>query len=301
TGTVVVDTPANDVYVNGSTVSTTITGTAGGNFENLVPSKEPAVTSITDSIDNTTVTLSATPTVSETGAITYTASIIDAQGNPVKVTGSDVVVTLANSETITIPVGQSGASINVNAPNDVYTGAAPIKTEITTTSGGNFENLGADKTPVETTVTDRIDDTAVTLTASPSTVEGGPITYTATITDAQGNLVKVTGSDVVVTLANGETITIPVGQSGASINVNAPNDAYNGAEPIKTSITGTTGGDFENLGSNKTPVETTVTDKVDTTTVTLSATPSVDENGTITYTATLTDAQGQAVTAHNGP
>ncbi|WP_256832528.1 immunoglobulin-like domain-containing protein, partial [Pseudomonas sp. Pse1] len=53
TGTVVVDTPANDVYVNGSTVSTTITGTTGGNFENLVPSTTPAVTTISDSLDAT--------------------------------------------------------------------------------------------------------------------------------------------------------------------------------------------------------------------------------------------------------
>ncbi|MEB0099665.1 immunoglobulin-like domain-containing protein, partial [Pseudomonas sp. DC1.2] len=100
------------------------------------------------------------------------------------------------------------------------------------------------------------------------------------------------GSDVVVTLGNGEKITIPVGQTGASINVNAPNDVYNGAAPVKTEITGTTGGDFENLGANKTPVETTVTDKVDDTTVTLTATPTVNESGTITYTATLTDAKG---------
>ncbi|MFL8992294.1 immunoglobulin-like domain-containing protein, partial [Pseudomonas azerbaijanorientalis] len=57
TGTVVVGTPANDVYVNGSTVSTTITGTTGGNFENLVPNTAPAVTTITDSVDNTGLTL----------------------------------------------------------------------------------------------------------------------------------------------------------------------------------------------------------------------------------------------------
>ncbi|MDI3188027.1 immunoglobulin-like domain-containing protein, partial [Pseudomonas paracarnis] len=49
TGSVVVDTPANDVYNNGSTVSTTITGATGGNFENLVPNTTPAVTTITDS------------------------------------------------------------------------------------------------------------------------------------------------------------------------------------------------------------------------------------------------------------
>ncbi|KJZ33047.1 immunoglobulin-like domain-containing protein, partial [Pseudomonas fluorescens] len=43
-GSVNVPTAANDVYVNGSTVSTTITGTTGGNFENLVPNTTPAVT-----------------------------------------------------------------------------------------------------------------------------------------------------------------------------------------------------------------------------------------------------------------
>jgi hypothetical protein len=46
-----VPTPANDVYNNGSTVTTTITGATGGNFENLVPNLTPAVTTITDSID----------------------------------------------------------------------------------------------------------------------------------------------------------------------------------------------------------------------------------------------------------
>ncbi|MDB6447235.1 hypothetical protein PII47_28030, partial [Pseudomonas sp. 21TX0197] len=62
TGTVAVDTPANDVYNNGSTVSTTITGATGGSFENLVPSTTPAVTTITDSADATGLTLSASET-----------------------------------------------------------------------------------------------------------------------------------------------------------------------------------------------------------------------------------------------
>ncbi|MBD9609865.1 immunoglobulin-like domain-containing protein, partial [Pseudomonas sp. PDM08] len=69
TGSVNVETPANDVYNNGSTVSTTITGATGGNFENLVPSTTPAVTTITDSIDNTGLSLSATSTVVEGGQI----------------------------------------------------------------------------------------------------------------------------------------------------------------------------------------------------------------------------------------
>ncbi|WP_415842738.1 immunoglobulin-like domain-containing protein, partial [Pseudomonas reidholzensis] len=51
------------------------------------------------------------------------------------------------------------------------------------------------------------DTTTVTLTATPSVAEGGTIVYTASV-DA-----PVTGSPVVVTLANGQSITIAVGQS----------------------------------------------------------------------------------------
>ncbi|MBA1271720.1 hypothetical protein G7029_30175, partial [Pseudomonas carnis] len=99
-GTVVVDTPVNDVYNNGSTVSTTITGATGGNFENLVPNTTPAVTTITDSIDTTTVTLTAGSTVTEGGQITYTATLTNPAQTPVN-------VTLSNGSVITIKAGES--------------------------------------------------------------------------------------------------------------------------------------------------------------------------------------------------
>ena len=74
-GSVVFETPANDVYNNGSTVNTTITNATGGNFENLVTDPKAAETAITDSIDTTTVTLSTTDTaINEGGQITYTAT-----------------------------------------------------------------------------------------------------------------------------------------------------------------------------------------------------------------------------------
>nr|WP_249353014.1 immunoglobulin-like domain-containing protein [Pseudomonas asiatica] len=60
-------TPANDVYNNGSTVSTTITDATGGNFEQLTPNPTPAQTTINDSVDTTTATLTATPSVTEGG------------------------------------------------------------------------------------------------------------------------------------------------------------------------------------------------------------------------------------------
>ncbi|UST59087.1 retention module-containing protein [Pseudomonas moraviensis] len=384
TGTVTVDAPKDDVYKDAGKVEVTIEGATGGNFENLVPSSVPAVTNVTDTIDTSTVKLTADTSVAEGGTVTYTATV----GAPV--TGSPVVVTLANGQNITIAVGQTTGSITYTAPNDALTGNAPLTNSITGVSGGNFENLVADKTPVSTSVTDVADTTNLSLSATGSVAEGGQITYTATLTNAAGSPVTVTlsngavitikagetsgtatvpapsddvykdagsvqatitsatggnfeslvpsttpavtqvtdtidtstvkltadtsvaeggtvtytatvgapvtGSPVVVTLANGQNITIAVGQTSGIATFTAPNDALTGNAPLTNSITGVSGGNFENLVADKTPVSTSVTDVADTTNLSLSATGSVVEGGQITYTATLTNAAGSPVT-----
>nr|WP_146469949.1 retention module-containing protein [Pseudomonas carnis] len=277
TGTVVVDTPVNDVYNNGSTVSTTITGATGGNFENLVPNTTPAVTTITDSIDTTTVTLTAGSTVTEGGQITYTATLTNPAQMPVN-------VTLSNGSVITIKAGESTGSVVVDTPaNDVYNNGSTVSTTITGATGGNFENLVPNTTPAVTTITDSIDTTTVTLTAGSTVTEGGQITYTATLTNPAQTPVNVT-------LSNGSVITIKAGESTGSVVVDTPaNDVYNNGSTVSTTITGATGGNFENLVPNTTPAVTTITDSIDTTTVTLTAGSTVTEGGQITYTATLTN------------
>ncbi len=384
TGTVTVDAPKDDVYKDAGKVEVTIKDATGGNFENLVPSTAPAVTEVTDTIDTTTVKLTATESAAEGGTVTYTATV----GAPV--TGSPVTVTLANGQSITIEVGKTTGTITTTAPNDALNGHTPLTNSITGVSGGNYENLVADKTPVSTTVTDTVDTTNLTLSATDSVAEGGSIVYTATLTNPAGtpvtvtlsngavitieagkttgtvtvdapkddvykdagkvevtikdatggnfeNLVPstvpavtdvtdtidtstvkltatesaaeggtvtytatvgapVTGSPVTVTLANGQSITIEVGKTTGTVTTTAPNDALNGHTPLTNSITGVSGGNYENLVADKTPVSTTVTDTVDTTNLNLSATPEVNEGGQITYTATLTNAAGTPVT-----
>ncbi|RON44440.1 LapA family giant adhesin [Pseudomonas frederiksbergensis] len=284
TGSVIVETPANDVYNNGSTVSTTITGTTGGNFEQLTPSTEPALTTITDSKDTTTLSLSATDSVAEGGSIVYTANLTNAAGTP-------VTVTLSNGAVITIAAGATTGSVTVAAPaDDVYKDAGKVETTISTATGGNFENLVPSTVPAVTNVTDTIDTSVVTLTATSTVAEGGTVVYTASVG------APVTGAPVIVTLANGQTITIDIGKSSGTVNAVAPNDVLNGHAPLTTSITDVSGGNYENLVANKAPVSTTVTDTADTTTLSLSATDSVAEGGSIVYTATLTNAAGTPVT-----
>ncbi|SDA76401.1 surface adhesion protein, partial [Pseudomonas sp. NFPP18] len=283
-GSIDVPAPANDVYKNGDTIEVGITKAEGGNFENLQPSPDKAVTTVTDSIDDTGLSLSATDTVAEGGSIVYTATLTNPAGTP-------VTVTLSNGAVITIAAGATSGTATVAAPaDDVYKDAGKVEVTITKADGGNFENLVTDPAPAVTDVTDTIDTSTVSLTATPSVAEGGTVVYTASVT------APVTGSPVVVTLSNGQTITIPVGESSASVNFTAPNDALAGGSSLSTTITKADGGNYEKLEISDKPAETSVTDTPDTTTLSVTATDTVAEGGSIVYTATLTNAAGTPVT-----
>ncbi|MEG2798008.1 MAG: hypothetical protein RR958_25505, partial [Pseudomonas sp.] len=197
---------------------------------------------------------------------------------------TDLTITLSNGSVIVIPAGSTTGTVNVPlAPNDsVYNDTTQIDVTVTGTTGGNGITVTPPTTPATTQVTDTIDTTTVTLTTAPNVTEGGQITYTATLTNPAQ-------TPVTVTLSNGSTITIDAGQTTGTVNVPTPaNDVYNNGSTVSTTITGATGGNFENLVPNPTPAVTTITDSVDNTGLTLTATGSVTEGGQITYTATLT-------------
>ncbi|QLG90545.1 retention module-containing protein [Pseudomonas yamanorum] len=285
TGTVNVPLAPNDSpYIDPSQISVTVTGTTGGTNLVLTVDPTPAVTQITDTIDTTTVTLTAAETVTEGGQITYTATLTNPAQTP-------VTVTLSNGSVINIEAGKSTGTVVVNTPpNDVYNNGSTVTTTITTATGGNFEHLVPNTTPAVTTITDSVDNTGLSLTATNTVTEGGQITYTATLTNPAQ-------TPVTVTLSNGSVIIIKAGESVGTVVVDTPpNDVYVNGSTVTTSITGTTGGNFENLVPNTTPAVTTITDSVDTTTVTLTAPGDVNEGGQITYTATLSNKAGTDVT-----
>ena len=283
-GTATVAAPGDDPYIDASTVSATIATATGGNFESLQIDPAAASTNVTDDVDATAVSLSATANVAEGGSIVYTATLTNAAQTP-------VTVTLSTGQTITIAAGATTGSVSILAPtDDVYVDGSTVSRTIATATGGNFESLVVNPAAAATTVSDTIDTTTATLTATPSVVEGGTITWTVSLT------APVTGSAVTVTLAGGQTITIPVGASSGTATGTAPDDVFAGGGSVANNIASISGGNFEQLTPNTAPVTTAVTDDADATTVTLTATPSVVEGGSIVYTAALTNAAQTAVT-----
>jgi hypothetical protein len=289
TGTVSVAAPGEDVYLDSSTVSRSITGATGGNFESLAASTVAATTSISDTTDATTVSLTASPSIAEGGSITYTASLgAAAQGQ--------VLVTITGGSIITIASGASSGTVSVAAPGeDVYLDSSTVSRGITGATGGNFESLAASTVAATTSISDTTDATTVSLTASPSIAEGGSITYTASLgAAAQGQ--------VLVTITGGSIITIASGASSGTVSVAAPGeDVYLDSSTVSRSITGATGGNFESLAASTVAATTSISDTTDATTVSLTASPSVAEGGSITYTASLgAAAQGQVLVTITG-
>ncbi|NOO26116.1 immunoglobulin-like domain-containing protein, partial [Klebsiella pneumoniae] len=135
---------------NGSTVSVTIESATGGNFEQLTPNPTPAQTTINDSVDNTTATLTATPSVTEGGEITYTITLTNKDGLPIN-NHSALTFTLSDGKTvITVPANGTVGTATVTAPDNVYVGTNdPVIKSIATVEGadvGKFEQLTLEKT-----------------------------------------------------------------------------------------------------------------------------------------------------------
>src|SRR3546814_12565834 len=85
-----------------------------------------------------------------------------------------------------------------------------------TPTGGNYEAIATAGT-VSNTVVDTVDDTTLSLSATPTVAEGGSITYTASLTNAAATALTVT-------LSNGAVTHIAAGASRGTAVVAAPTD-----------------------------------------------------------------------------
>jgi hypothetical protein len=256
------------------------------------------------------VTLSTgAASIAETsGTTTVTATLTAASGLATTVTlgltGTATVTTdYTLATTITIPAGNTSASITLSSVSDLlYEGNETVIIDITGVTNGT-ESGTQQKT---VTITD--DDTAPTVTLSTGAASiaetGGSTIVTATLSAASGLATTITlgltGTATVTsdyTLA--ATITIPAGSTSASNTLASVSDAvYEGNETVIIDITGVTNG--TESGTQQKTVTITDDDTAPTVTLTTGAASIAEAGGSTTVTATLSAASGLATTVTLG-
>ncbi|WP_460149923.1 retention module-containing protein [Pseudomonas sp. S3_A03] len=159
------DTP----YLDASSISATIAGTSGGGNLIITTDPAPAVTQINDTIDTTTVTLTATASVDEGGKIVYTATVTNAAQ-------TDVVIKLSNDQTITIEAGKTTGTVSIDTPANLADGKdLVVSATITSATGGNYENLAINPQAATSTVV-AVDDPSVLQADTNTIAEDGVAT-----------------------------------------------------------------------------------------------------------------------------
>ncbi len=291
---------ANDVYTSGGTTNFLFTVTDG---DGDTAEGEISV-SVTDTIDTTTVSLTATPSITEAGTvIVYTATLT----NPAQA-GQPVTVTLDNGTIITIPGGSSSASANftVVADEDVYLDASSVSATISSATGGNFETLAIDATPAVTQITDTIDTVTATLMAGTPTYDatGVIIPYTITLSSSLSQFTPTGGDPLTFTLKDGTVIVLGVGEDSKTVDVHYD---FGYSNPITNEINTVKGDEeYENLvpaGSTSVTANTfpEVTDGTSTLTVYEAALDTTkDTNDLLAGTQTGTTPSSLKETATDG-
>ncbi len=246
---------------------------------------------VAEELQDAVLTLSATPQLSEDGGIiiyTVTSDIAPLE---------DMTVTLSNGLTVTIGAGTTSGTASYSVAEsdfeDVYIDSDTIPVSITDSTSGGFGSVDyTTNGSASTEIVDTIDDTTLTL--------DDVIVYEGSGTAViNASLDHATDTPMTVTLSNGATISFA---AGATTGTSTPfsiqsDDVHNDGETYTVSVTGTSGGNFENLITTDT-ADVTVNDTIDTVTATLTTTTEQisESGGIVTYIVTLSGGPGSVNT-----
>ena len=224
-----------DVYNDASSLTAHITGVSGGNFESLTVGTGTATANVVDTVTPATVDLTASTVNEGSGAnYVFTATLSNASEGVTTIHTDQGDISIADGATTGILTIASGNG------EDVYNDASSLTAHITGVSGGNFESLTVGTGTATANVVDTVTPATVTLDDALAGSTPGTATIAAHVDYA------VTGSDLLLNLSNGATITIAV---GATSGTSAPFVALADAT---IAVSGTSGGNFEALVTSDT-------------------------------------------------
>lgn len=247
------------------------------------------------------------PLIGENGGFVYIDGKNVVEGTQVGIvaevdvapTGSDLVLTLSNGKTITIPAGETSGfvGLEVRADEAYVQGNELIDVSVTSVSGGQYDELTVDQSTSITVVDDK-DPTTVSLSVDDVTEDDASVTFTATLSHAGE-------TDVTIKTTQGD-IVIKAGEITGKLVINTQDsDVYRDASSVSATVTGVSGGNFEAVEFSDATATAQISDTIDTTTAALTSVGKGDEDaGSVTYTVTLNNT-GEAdqefqITLSNG-
>ncbi|WP_325101232.1 immunoglobulin-like domain-containing protein [Marinomonas transparens] len=282
TGTLVIDTQDSDVYLDASSISATVSGVSGGNFEAVDFSEATATAQITDTIDTTTVTLATSDVNEDAASVTFTATL----SNP----GESDVTLVTDQGDILIAAGEMTGTLVIDTQDsDVYLDASSVTASVIALDGGNFEAVDFSAATATAQINDTIDTTTVTLTTSDVNEDAASVTFTATLSNPGESDVTVVTDQGDILIAAGET-------TGTLVIDTQDSDVYLDASSISATVSGVSGGNFEAVDFSEATATAQITDTIDTTTVTLATSDVNEDAASVTFTATLSNPGESDVT-----
>ncbi|WP_198008321.1 immunoglobulin-like domain-containing protein, partial [Brenneria sp. EniD312] len=252
---------------------------------------DTATVTVTDTVDTTTLTLGDITVAEGSDSATVSATL----SNP---TDRAFTVTLSNGATITFAAGSTTGTSSEFAVqgDDVYRDGESYTLSVANAGEHNFEQLDTRDTAT-VTVTDSVDTVNVTIESNGDVTEAQDAVFTIKAD-------RVLSDDLVVTLSNGDTVTIQAGEQSVAYSVAAQgDDVYADAGSVTLGLTDASvaGKVFEDLqlGGDAT---VNITDTVDTTTLTLGDITVAEGSDSATVSATLSNPTDRAftVTLSNG-
>lgn len=250
----------DDAYYEGSEIfDVDLTGSTGATIAD-----GQGIGTITDDTDVTFLTLDDVNVSEGVGTATITGTLTNAP------LSTPLTVTLNNGATLTFSIGSTVATSTPFAiqGDDPYIDGESYTVSVSSTTGGDFENLDTTDTSL-ITIFDTIDTTTLSISGPSTVAEGNTATYTLSVDnppqtdmDVQLELANVTTEDADFTTTPGTyTVTISAYSTVTTFDVETFDDnTYEGTEEYSVTITGTSGGNFENLNIATSSVNTNIDD-----------------------------------------
>ena len=282
---------ADDAYTGERTLTGSVTGFTGGDFEKVDFSKASATATIADTFDTTTVSLSATDGKEGDANITFTVELSNAARTAASVTLN------VNDKDYTIDIAPDATSGSVDVPNpyadDAYTGERTLTGSVTGFTGGDFEKVDFSKASATATIADVETVTKVSISTNDITRDDANITFTVTLS----NPAQTDASVSVDAGGSPYFVEIPAGATSATLTVPNPRKTDDSVKSLTATVSNFSGGRFEKVDYSGATATAKISDTINTTTkVSLSASNYGPTDTHATFTVTLSNPAQTAAT-----